>query len=275
MIKNEIGIVTSALDPAGKNIREYLSKNHFHKKIGEFEGSDVLEKEGFILIETTRSLLDTDHLDKEFDVDLWLFGSKHAAKSGINSLTVHSPGNWNKALYGGKDKEIAFSDAFAIKNCLLSLNALKKDDMGYIVSLEVTHHGPSSLKKPVVFVEIGSDEKSWKDKKAAEIVGESILAARNNQNWKICVGFGGTHYAPSFTELVLETEYATGHIAPKYVFLEEAMVRQAFQKTIGAEALVLDWKGLNKDQKNLIIGVNDRDLKVPLHKVRDIINKDD
>jgi D-aminoacyl-tRNA deacylase len=55
---------------------------------------------------------------------------------------------------------------------------------------------------------------------------------------------GGGHYSPKLTTVMLETEWAIGHIIPKYAFpVEESMLRQAMEKTEGAEAVIMDWKG--------------------------------
>jgi len=265
-----IGILTSSRDPAGVNIRNYLLKEHFKEKTGSFEGTPVFSLNEFILAETKSSLLEVDpSLDDHFDVDFWLFGSKHASAENIPALTVHSPGNWNNAKYGGKMNELAFSDACAIKNCLISLNSSSKREK-YEVCLEVTHHGPTSLKKPVIFVEIGSSKEYWEDSTAAAIVSEAVLKANERQDWDVCVGFGGTHYAPGFTKLVLNTDYATGHIGPKYVTFSPDNIKEAIEKTKRVKSVVLDWKGLNSEQKSLINTVLS-EMSFPVHRLNELI----
>jgi len=247
-----IGILTSSRDPAGVNIRNYLLKEYFTEKKGIFDDTPVFTFNEFVLVETKSSLLEVDpKLDDHFDVDFWLFGSKHASSENVPALTVHSPGNWNDAKYGGKPNELAFSDACAIKNCLLNLHN-SPNRAKYEVCLEVTHHGPTSLKKPVIFVEIGSSKEYWEDGVAAAVVSEAILKANERQDWDVCVGFGGTHYAPGFTKLLLNTNYATGHIGPKYVTFSHENIKMAIEKTKMAKSVVLDWKGLNYEQKSLI-----------------------
>jgi len=247
----KIGIATSRQDPAGKNIRNQLLKAASWKEMGNFEQEMILENGNFLLIETERSLLEANHLDSFFNVDLWVFGSKHSSESGIKSLTVHSPGNWGKAVYGGRDCELAFSDADMIKNSFLSLKSLLKDP-DYQVTLEVTHHGPTELLKPVIFIEIGSNIDSWTNEKNGEILRKTILSLENGKKWTKCVGFGGTHYAPAFSKLLIDSNLSIGHIGPKYADLNKKNIKMAFDRTKDCEKIILDWKGLNKEQKDLI-----------------------
>jgi hypothetical protein len=41
---------------------------------------------------------------------------------------------------------------------------------GYETGIECTHHGPSAVGVPSLFVEVGSDEPQWKDETAARAV---------------------------------------------------------------------------------------------------------
>ena len=88
---------------------------------------------------------------------------------------------------------------------------------------------------------------------AVEVVAEGILQS-NSLEWnKIGVGFGGTHYAPAFSRVELETDFAIGHIMPKHGNFTSKMINQSIKKTPNAKHLILDWKGLTKDQKNAIV----------------------
>jgi D-aminoacyl-tRNA deacylase len=131
---------------------------------------------------------------------------------------------------------------------------------GYDVSLEVTHHGPSSIGKPLVFIEIGSGEAQWNDKRAGKVVADAIRAIYENRNeFENYIGFGGIHYAPSFTNLLLENEnVAIGHIAPKYAsdFLDKEIIEQALKKGFAEKAL-FDWKGLKSEPRQKVISALD------------------
>ena len=108
-----------------------------------------------------------------------------------------------------------------------TLRALAKHcPEGYHVSYEVTHHGPTGLRLPSFFVEIGSTEKEWTDPVAARAVAESVLAAAPGNPIPL-IGFGGTHYATRETEIALSSRGAFGHIAHtrEIATIDEHMVK--------------------------------------------------
>ena len=123
------------------------------------------------------------------------------------------------------------------------------------ITLECTHHGPL-VNKPVMFIEIGSDEEQWKNKKAAEIIAKTIIEMLNkNNSYKIAFGIGGPHYCNAFNKVLLRTNIALGHICPKYELesLDKEMLLQAIEKTIPKpEFILLDWKGLGKEKQRII-----------------------
>jgi len=74
-------------------------------------------------------------------------------------------------------------------------------------------------------------------------------------------GAGGGHYAPKFTKLALEKNMAFGHILPKYRAdsIAEDTFKQAVEKNVEKlKAVVLDWKGLNKEQRDRILSLAER-----------------
>ena len=160
-----IGIVSSVHDTAGTNIHDRILELVDLERTDTFEGHPVHRGEGLTLVRTERELLHADHLDEHFTVDSWIFASKHKAISGTPSLTTHSPGNWtSEARYGGSPEELSVAEPRLIKAALQSLKA-RRDTAGikYEVSLEVTHHGPTAMDTPVVFVEIGSGPEEWSE----------------------------------------------------------------------------------------------------------------
>src|SRR5207245_1906124 len=89
------------------------------------------------------------------------------SKSGVPSLTAHTTGNFGGAELGGNPREIGRVNPDLLKNYLISLAKQGEAVSGYQVTAEATHHGPTSLNRPVLFVEIGSEEKNWNDRDAA------------------------------------------------------------------------------------------------------------
>jgi D-aminoacyl-tRNA deacylase len=90
---------------------------------------------------------------------------------------------------------------------------------GYDVGIECTHHGPSRIGVPSMFVELGSSGHEWDDPDGARAVARAVLdlsgvpADRTDgDRTRHVVGFGGGHYAPRFERIVRETDWAVGHV---------------------------------------------------------------
>lgn len=187
-----------------------------------------------------------------------IFLSKHESRERIKTISLHFTGNWSKAEYGGKDKEISVADPIIVKKIFLEL--LKVNLKDFSLTLEVTHHGPLCL-KPNCFIEIGSTENEWNDKDIAYKIANSIIKAisRVNEpqrnNWKIAIGFGGTHYCPKFNKIQAGKEFALGHICPKYFidYLSYDLFLQAIEKnSIKPSYVLIDKKGTTSKQREKI-----------------------
>ncbi len=196
----------------------------------------------------------TDNIDRSLsrDTELIIFLSRHVAKSSIPTITCHAPGNpdnFNK--YGGLPKSLPPTNPCFIGYFLRAAeNNVKKSGLDYTVSLEVTHHGPTELEKPSVFVEIGPTKTQWRDAEGAFVVAKSILEALDKLESGLkcvgAVGFGGPHYAPIFTAMTLEEGYNFGHIISKHILQEcyTDIIDLAISKTLYANYAVINWKGL-------------------------------
>jgi D-aminoacyl-tRNA deacylase len=223
-------VVYSEKDQAGKNIARFIDRE---------------------AICITEELVDCK---RDFETDLVVFASRHASASGKPCLTVHCTGNWSEAGKGGKKRTLSRASARASK---CALDWLKDHSLdGFEIYLEATHHGPTHLTAPSLFIEVGSSPKEWANEAAAKRVAECIEFVCDNwktATGKIALGFGGGHYCPAFNSL---DDYAFAHIAPKYAleYVDEAMITQAIDKTIEAvECAVIDWKGCNSAQRKKIV----------------------
>jgi len=153
-------IAYSKLDKAGVNIVERLREIGFLPQIPIIE----LKKE---------TIFSDDISEKKYpqikQIDFIVFASRHKSKKGNPSLSLHAPGNWRGADYGGKEGKICKTSAFVLKYLFqeLNKNAQEQKLEGYEVTMEVTHHGPL-IEKPCCFIELGSSEKQWQDKEAAK-----------------------------------------------------------------------------------------------------------
>jgi len=186
------------------------------------------------------------------EADLFIVASRHKSESGTPSLTVHPPGNYLAAEAGGNKKQLAIAPALYLSDAfhLLQENPLA----GYEVCLEVTHHGPTSLHAPIMFVEVGSTEKEWRDLDACRAAAKTIDRILNNEPKDIpaAIGFGGGHYCRKFS---LVREYALGHICPKYnlMHLDNAMLDEMINKTIPAPSYALiEKKGVGSHRDELL-----------------------
>src|SRR3989338_6875069 len=107
MDKPDIAIVVSKKDPAGMNIREQLLQfQQFPSVIGSKKVNLFVREEG---------ITETEAAGKEISAGVFIFASRHVSKAGVHSLSVHSIGNWGKALGGGKDKTLVPAPAILMK----------------------------------------------------------------------------------------------------------------------------------------------------------------
>ncbi len=257
-------IAASLVDPASLNIADKLIKEHGFKETGKtFSGKPVYKKDDLLLAYLDVDDIYAEDVDKIFQAEEVIFASRHRSESGEPTLTVHAPGNVvNKADFGGRPGSLAWAHPQRMKAALMALKQAK-DEFGlteYSVSLEVTHHGPTELTIPAMFVEIGSSEGQWIDEKAGRAVAKAILAGGSKPiDSQSCVGFGGGHYATKHTKITLEEDIAIGHIFSKYAFIagfEPYLIEASFKKTYGGCRLAsIDWKGIRGDSRRRLIEV--------------------
>jgi len=260
-------IICSAPDLASQNIKKHLLS------LKEWKPLELPENSGFSaarqssdgkfrLVEIEEIHVFQDELDKKLETvrlpaSLIIFASKHRGKEEVNSLTVHCTGNPSEeARLGGRPKELAVSSPPAMKSILKEMKKLaEKKGLKYDVTLEVTHHGPTELSVPSLYVEIGSTEKQWEDLEAGEVAAKAIFAV-SLEEVPVALGFGGGHYAMRQTGLLLETDISFGHNFPKYQldFVDEALIRQAVEKS-NADFAYFDRKSMKSEDRNRISAI--------------------
>ncbi|MDI6916349.1 MAG: D-aminoacyl-tRNA deacylase [Thermoplasmatales archaeon] len=178
-----------------------------------------------------------DNIDSEIEEQLGvkfdsvIFASKHKSGSGMKTLSAHPVGNYSKPDFGGREKTLVPASPHLMTAALRIMKEKNKAD--YHVCFEVTHHGPY-LKTPAFFIEIGSDENSWKDEKAGKVIAETIIETINyHEKHPVLIGVGGGHYAPRFTGLTLSKKVSFAHMLPKYQIenIDESMVDEIIQKS--------------------------------------------
>jgi D-aminoacyl-tRNA deacylase len=266
--------VASTKDTAGMNIaKQFIDRHNFEQLQETFHNNPIYtktlhNKETKLLFVNT-DIVDTQFLGDPFSPDLFVFLSRHSSASGIPTLSVHAPGNLAEAKFGGKPKTVSIAPAAAMKNALSEMAKLKTEKgLNYEVSYECTHHGPS-LTAPAMFVEVGSSPKQWKDTEAAEVVADAAVAAVSEcPSCSVALGIGGPHYNKKFTKLALTTNWAFGHMIPKYTLdrVDTETIRQCIERTVGTvDSAVLDWKGIKAEHKPEIVAALEK-LGVPSEK---------
>ncbi len=214
-----LGIVVSRADVASVQIGERLlaladwREEEDSTRPDAEGGGTYYTREGVELREFEDLHLHLEGSARAFtDPDLLAFVSRHAGKTGP-LLTAHFTGNIGPAEYGGADGQLTQAAPGAHNRVLAGLNEHAPE--GYDVGMECTHHGPSQVGVPSLFVEVGSAEPQWRDPEAARAVARAVLdlAGTSPDADRGVVGFGGGHYAPRFTRIRGETDWAVGHIA--------------------------------------------------------------
>ncbi len=253
-------VVASKKDLAGVNITTQLSQfrpNPLMKSMGNGASFD------FYLIDELQIYTESLDLEKINKYDFIIFASKHQSEKKEKSLSVHAPGNWRNADYGGEKGKACRSSALFQKFMfeILMKNREKFNLTGYQVTMEVTHHGPL-IDKPCVFIEIGSTETEWNDRRAgfaiAKTIDEVIAEFKPSEYQEIAIALGGPHYCPSFNKIQAKSNIAISHVIPNYVApITEEMVLEAVEKTVEEiDFAILDWKGLGQaDKRDEVVNI--------------------
>lgn len=252
-------LVASSQDFAGRTLSCYLrSEQGFSAEGRQSDGAGQSfsspAHRGARLYVADASLLTLETLDATFpDAKAFVFLSKHRSDSEIPTLTCHCTGNFADAPFGGNPKEIAISLPSLQKAYLQAITGAGVP--GYDVIIEATHHGPTSLKKPVLFVELGSSEKQWADRSAAKAMCDSLLGALHFAPCKkVGIAIGGTHYPTKFNRLLLEPEFGLAAVASKHALaaINDAMLAQMVEKSAeNVTHVILDAKGLGSHKDRI------------------------
>jgi D-aminoacyl-tRNA deacylase len=244
-------VVVSRADPASVHIGDHLLELADWERVVDGSRSDgegggaVYRTPGFELREFDDRHLDLEGVADAFvDPDLVVFASKHAGDTGP-LLTAHHTGNFGPADHGGESGAFARACPNAQAHVLGALS--EHAPSGYDVGMECTHHGPTDVGAPSMFVELGSSETEWDDPEGSRAVARAILGLREvaPHRERQVAGFGGGHYVPRFERVVRETDWAVGHIGAAWSL--DAMgdpadsadvLRRAFERSGATRALV-------------------------------------
>lgn len=258
-------IISSNQDIASTNIKKGLLEQSKWEEIDTFLNNPVYKNssmEDIIIVTINDSKIKHENLENEISDKLGLkpkqaiFISRHRSKTEEPTLTTHPIGNFGEARFGGKPKTLVESSP---KLMTQLLRIIKKNTqqakLYHKVCFEVTHHGPY-MHIPTLFVEVGSNEEEWKKQEPANIISKSLLELLSLYHYEeeisddipVLMGIGGGHYAPRFTDIILEKNAAFGHMIPTYQIDAGNINEEIFEKTIRATPKV---KGVYLHKKEL------------------------
>lgn len=253
-------ILFSENNLASMNIAKKLIANHgfVKKESASPEGTslgeammETWEREGVQLIDTKApTILD---VPTDYDTDCIIVLSTHKSKTPGKMLTAHVPGNWDKADMGGEPRTLNIAHGLMLKKLIKAVDEEnRKQGLDWPVCLEADHHGPT-CDVPILFIEIGNDEGQWANERAANVVADAVASAifdkTQNTEPETVFAVGGGHYQRALTKLVIESDIAVGHMAPKYAIdaMDEDTFGQAVFKNVGEVRRVI----ILKDETNV------------------------
>lgn len=277
---SKVLIVVSELDIAGQNMKNHLFNKLDFNEIKDFRSPTswpdgnyrVYQSASCSLLQIPNNQIKTDYFKNSIESNLLIYASKHSSAMGKKALLVHTTGIWgNESGHGGNDNEISLAPSLALTYGYHKIKELKekRDLSEYWIGAEVTHHGPSSLNMPIMYIETGGTEEEWNDIEACNLIADVIIDIARIYNLSkvelqkmetkpAMIGIGGGHYAPSFIKKLDQEEYLLGHIIPKYAHdeLTESMIQQAWEKTIAeTKVFIIDKKGTKSKNRQRFIEI--------------------
>jgi D-aminoacyl-tRNA deacylase len=262
-------IISSTKDPASNKIKKELLEQSNWDEIDTFNENPVYKHTNMkdvIIVTINDRKITHENLEKEVEEKLGLktkqaiFLSRHRSKTGEPTLTVHPIGNYGEAQFGGKTKTLSKSSPKLMSHLL---RIMKKNagqvNLYHKVCLEVTHHGPY-MTIPTLFAEVGSTKEEWIKQEPTNIVAKSVLELLDSYHYEedfkddipVLAGIGGGHYAPRFTDVVLEKKVAFGHMIPTYHInagnINGEMLQKTIEETPDVKGVYIHRKSLKKSQ---------------------------
>ena len=258
-------LVTSGHDLAGMTMSRYLMRDAGFtpecKRDAHGQSYRSARHKNIQLYIFSGDLLSLENINELYShADLFIFLSRHSSRSCIPTLTCHFTGNFSADnSYGGNPRQIAISYPSLQKVYLKAITAAaRKKVPEYEVIIEATHHGPTSLNKPVLFVELGSSEKQWADENAAAVICDTLLDILHKgfeRCQKVGIALGGTHYPKKFNKLLLESKFGLAAVASKHNLeaIDDAILKQMVEKSVEKVThIVLDNKGLGREKDRIL-----------------------
>ncbi|MDM7940823.1 MAG: D-aminoacyl-tRNA deacylase, partial [Methanothrix sp.] len=234
---DEVAVICSSSDPASLNIYERLLE------LEHWEEHDGFRRSGnkcLIIHDEEQSALrgfDAHLNGLGLHLRIVVFACRHESKAGLPWFGGHFTGVIEKFR-----REVSCASPAGLRSFLCNIRNFAPQR--FQVSAEATHHGPTDMRTPCFFAEIGSTMAEWCDVHAGEAAARAILALELRE-LPVFLGFGGGHYVQRQTDLMLKADIAFGHLFSSYnaSWLDAKLVRDASQKS-GASFAYIDRKSL-------------------------------
>jgi D-aminoacyl-tRNA deacylase len=246
-----------------RNYKDKLNQITPESSIG-YEVFKSKKYENIDLLSLDHELVSLPNLDELVsERSLLIFLSKHASKSKLPALTSHFTGNFSSSnSLGGSPFELGIAYPTFQKEYMKNLVGMKSDLQQYDLTIEATHHGPTSSTNPIMFVEIGSSDEEWENRLTASLVCKCLLQTieqkskyQAKKTSKIAIGLGGNHYSEKFNKLIISSDVAFASIASKHNlrFIDKNMLNQMRGKSIEQVTdIYFDKKSLGSEKHRLI-----------------------
>jgi D-aminoacyl-tRNA deacylase len=252
-------LIAYQFDPAGSNMASYIMQDM--RKQG-----DIYHGKNFDLVVISTPAISADWIEEKYQYDSYVFLSKHASESGTLALTCHSTGNFSEAQFGGFPRQIAIPHPHLQKSYMKHLWTKRNNFPKFEITIEATHHGPTALNKPTLFIEIGTTQKEWNDKKLCENVAKIIIEeiCKEPEKHKVAICFGGTHYPKKFNKELIEGEFALGTVVPKHALdnLDDTLFSHILDRNKEAKYVLVDWRGLGQNKQKIVNLIQTTDLEM-------------
>ena len=230
-------IAVNGNDIASVNQAKCLLEKGIWVALDDVEGFKAYRYEQVRMWYLPERILWEDHLEKRWaaatneTVLEIIFPSRHAAKSGTPCLTLHPIGvphiEQNTIPEFGGKSGYAPPPSTRLGPWWRLLNEKWVDQSipDFLLSLEVTHHGPVT-DVPCLFIEVGSTQEYWPHEGAASLLSDVIWEglglsgtdeignwdAQSNHSHPVLITLGGGHYAPKGNKLGSEEHVWLGHM---------------------------------------------------------------
>ncbi len=246
-------------DPAGSNMATYITKDMD-------KDGDIYRGKYFDLVVIPTPAISADWIENKYQYDGYVFLSKHASESGTLALTCHSTGNFSDAQFGGFPRQVAIPHPHLQKSYVQHLWKQKDNFPRFEITIEATHHGPTALNKPTLFIEIGTTQKEWTDKKLCERVAKIVVEEMSKEPRKhnVAMCFGGTHYPKKFNKELIDGEFALGTVMPKHALdvLNEELFSHILYRNKEAKFALMDWSSLGQNKQKVVDLILTTDLEM-------------